>query len=206
VCTQLRDWIWDSERGFCIVETGLQLQAGPGSFPWSPFHSIEKLAHMTCFLVWGCGKQALITRLHCTCRAIRASSWSRESTSGGGQACQCALYGGGRSQYREYVETHWILGEYGTMKVRHRLPWCWHGWVFYIGCDLTVGVAYQEGHNHQVHSLDTCTKHRHAARDDVGRYTPGNLQAMLLNLVCNAWSYHLHMECCNTRSWHWDLV
>jgi len=47
VCTQLRDWIWDAERGFRLVETGFQLQAGSGSFLSSPFHSIEKLPHMT---------------------------------------------------------------------------------------------------------------------------------------------------------------
>jgi len=97
VCTQLCDWIWDVERGFRLVETGLQLQAGTGSFHSSPSHSIEKLLLMTYFLVWGRGKQAWITRLHCTCRAVRASSWSGKSTSGGGQACRSALYGGGRA-------------------------------------------------------------------------------------------------------------
>jgi len=51
VCTQLRNLIWDAEWGFCLVETGLQLQAGTGSFPSSPSHSIEKLPHMAYFLV-----------------------------------------------------------------------------------------------------------------------------------------------------------
>jgi hypothetical protein len=34
--------------------------------------------------------------LHCTCRAVCASSCSGKSTSGRGQACRSALYGGGR--------------------------------------------------------------------------------------------------------------
>jgi len=123
-CTQLRDWIWDAEWGSRLIETGLQLQAGTGSFPSSPSYSIEKLFHMTDFLVCGCGKQAQITRLHCTC---------------------------------------------------------------------------QEGYNLQVRSLDTRTQNRHAAWDDVGRYTQGNLQAMLLELVFKAWSCHWHREHCNTR-------
>jgi len=46
-CTQLGNWIWDAERGFLLVETGLQLQAGPGSFSSSPSHSIDKLPDMT---------------------------------------------------------------------------------------------------------------------------------------------------------------
>jgi len=96
MCTQLRDWIWDTERGFHLVETGLQLQAGTGSFSSSHFHFIEKRPHMTYVLVWGHGKQARITRLHCTCRTVHASSWSGKSTSGGGQACRSTLYGGGR--------------------------------------------------------------------------------------------------------------
>jgi len=211
VCTKLCDWIWDAERGFHLVETGLQLQASTGSFLSSPYHSIEKLPHMTYFLVWGRGTQARITRLHWTCQAIRASSWSGKSTSGDGQACRSALNGGGRasggrSWYREYVETRWILGGHGAMRVRHRLPWCWHRWASYIGCDPAGGVACQKGHNLQVRSLDTRTKIRHAARDDVGRYTQGNLQAMLLQPVCNAWSCHLHRERCNTRSRRWDWV
>ena len=48
------------------------------------------------------------------------------------------------------------------------------------------GVACQEGHNLQVHYLDTCTKKRHATRDDVGCYTLGNPEAMLLQPVCNS--------------------
>jgi len=211
VCTLLHDWMWDAERGYHLVETGLQLQAGTGSFPSSPSHSIEILTHMTYFMVWGRGKQERITRLHCTCWAGRASSWSGKSTSGGGPACRCAVHAGGRasrgrSRCREYVETHWILSEHGFTRVRHRLPWCWHRGAFHLGCDPAGGVACQEEHNLQVHSLDTPTKDRQAARDDVGRYTQGNLQAILLQLVCNTWSCHLHREHCNTRSWCWDLV
>jgi len=211
VCTQLRDWIWDAERGFHLVETGLQLQAGTGSFLSSPSHSIAKLPHMTCFLVWGRGKQTRITRLHCTFRAVHVSSCSGKSTSGGGQACRYALYGGGRasggrSQYREYIETRWIIIEYGATRVWHPLPWCCHHWAFTIGCDPTGGVPYQDAHNLQVHSLDTRTKNRHAARDDVGCYTLCNLQAMLLKPVCNAWSCHLHRERCTTGSQCWDFV
>jgi len=74
VRTQLRDCIWDAERGFRLVETGLQLQAGNSSVPSSPAHSIETLPHMTNFLVRDRVKQAQITRLHCTCHAILASS------------------------------------------------------------------------------------------------------------------------------------
>jgi len=76
VWTQLQDWIWDTKRGFRLVEPGLQLQSAPGSFPSSPSHSIEKLPHMIYLLVWGHGKQAQITRLHCTCPGIHAFSWS----------------------------------------------------------------------------------------------------------------------------------
>ena len=49
VCTQLHDGMRDAERGFCLVETGLQPQAGTGSFPLSPSHSIEKLPDMIFF-------------------------------------------------------------------------------------------------------------------------------------------------------------
>jgi len=49
VCTQLHDWIWDTEQGFLLIETGLQLRPGTGSFLASPSHSIEKLPHLTCF-------------------------------------------------------------------------------------------------------------------------------------------------------------
>jgi len=143
--------------------------------------------------------------MHCTCRAVRAYSWGETSTSGGGQACQSAVYGGGRasggrSRYWEYVDTRSILTEHNGVTVRHRLHWCWHHWAFYIGCDSAGGVACQEGHNLQVRSLDTETKNRHATGDDVSHYTLGNLQAMLLKLVCNTWSYHLHRERRNTRS------
>jgi len=146
VCTQLSWWIWDAEWGFCLVETGLQLQAGTGSFSSSPSHSNEKLPHMNYFLVWGCGKQARITRLHCTCQAVRASSWSGQYTSGGGEACRSASYGGDRAsgnclRYREYIETLWIFSEYGATSVWHRLPCCWHCCEFYICCDPTRGAA-----------------------------------------------------------------
>jgi hypothetical protein len=58
--------------------------------------------------------------------------------------------------------------------------------VFDIGWDPAGGVACQEGHTLQVRSLDIHTKNRHVARDDVGRYTHGNLQAMLLKPVYDA--------------------
>jgi len=87
VCTQFRDLLLDAERGFSLVETGLQLQAGTRSFPSSTSHSIENPLHMTIFLVSDHGKQARITRLHYTWWAIRASSSRGKSTSGGGQAC-----------------------------------------------------------------------------------------------------------------------
>jgi len=64
-CTQLRDWIWNADRGFRLVETGVQLQAGRGSFRSSHFYSIEKIPLITYFWVWGRGKQEPITRLHC---------------------------------------------------------------------------------------------------------------------------------------------
>jgi len=96
-CTQLGDWIWDAEQGFRIVETGWQLPAGTSSFPLSESHSIETLPHRTYLFVWGCGKLARITRLHCPGRAIRASLWSCQSTTGGGEACWLVLNGGGRA-------------------------------------------------------------------------------------------------------------
>jgi len=166
---------------------------------------------MTYFLVWGCGKQAYITILHWTCWAVLASSWSGKSTSGVGQACRSALYGGGHasgghSQYWKNVSSLWILGEQVAMRVQHQPSWDWHRWAFYIGCDLTGGVALQKRHNLQVPSSDTLTKHRHAAPDDVGRYTQGNLQMVLKYQVCNAWSCDLHRERCNTRYWCWDFV
>ena len=159
----------------------------------------------------GRGKQARITRLHWTCRGVRAPEWSGKSTAGGDQACRSALYGGcrtsgGRSRYREYVETGWILREHGVTRVRHRQPCCWHWWAFDLGCDPASGVACQEGHNLPVGSLDTHTKSRHVAQDDVGHYTEGNRQAMLLKPVCNAWSCYLHRECCNTQSQCWDVI
>jgi len=161
--------------------------------------------------VWGRGKQAWITISHCTCRVTRGSSWSGKSTSGGGQACRSGSYGGGRalgghSWYTEYGETHWMLGEHSMMRFRDLLTWCWYCWEFYISCDHVKGVACQEGHNLQVHPLDTRTKNRHATRDDEGLYTLGNPQAMLLKPVCKAWSCHQHGECLNTRSRRRDLV
>ena len=92
------------------------------------------------------------------------------------------------------------------MRVRHGVRWCRHRWGFDIGCDPPGGVACQEGHNLQVHSLDTPTRDRHVTRDNVGRYTQGTLQAMLLKPVCNGWRCHLHRECCNTHSRRWDFV
>ena len=161
--------------------------------------------------MWGHGKQAQITRLHCTCPAVRASSWSGKSSSGSDEACRSALSEGGWTsggclQYRKYVETRWILGFHGTMRVRHRLPSCWHRWAFDIGCDSASGVAWQEGDNLPVRSLDTRTKNRHVAQDDVACYTQGNLQAMLLKLVCNTGSCHLQRKLCTTRSRCWDYV
>lgn len=61
-----------------------------------------------------------------------------------------------------------------------------HCWAFDIGCNPTGGVACQERYNIRVHSLVTHTKQWHAACDDVGRDTLGNLQGMLLNSVYNA--------------------
>jgi len=192
-----RDWVTTPSRYQLI------------SFYFFPFH--WETSSYDLLLVWGHGKQARITRLHFTSQATRASSWSGKSTSGGRQACQSALYGGGwalggRLRYREYVETHWIVGKHGAMRVQYRLPWCWRRWAFYIDCDPAGGVPCQEGHNLHVCSLDTRTKNRHAARDDVGCYTLRNLQAMLLKPVCNDWSCHLHREGCNTHSRRWDLV
>jgi hypothetical protein len=75
-----------------------------------------------------------------------------------------------------------------------------------IDPDPTGGVACQRGHNLQVRSLDTRTKTRHAARDNVGHYTQGNMQAMLLKPGCNACNCHLHIKRCNTHSGLWDCV
>jgi len=215
VCTQLRKWIWNAERGFRLVESGLQLQTGSGSFPSSRSHSIENHSHMTDFLVWGRGKQAPITRLYCTCPAVRVSSWRGKSTCGGSQGGWSALYRvgralGGNLRYRECVETPWIFVEHCATRVLHQQPWCWHRWVFNIGCDRAGGVACQEGHILQVCSLDTRTNKWHATQHDVGCYTQGNLQAMLLKQGCNAWSCHRHTEYCNTHSqcsdvvWRWE--
>jgi hypothetical protein len=66
--------------------------------------------------------------------------------------------------------------------------------MFYIGCDPAGGIACQDAQILQVRSLDTRIKNRHATRDNVGRYTLGNLQAMLLKPVYNALSCHLHRQ------------
>jgi len=166
---------------------------------------------MTYFLVRGRGMQVLITRLQCSCRAICASSWGGNSTSGGGQACRYALNNegwssGGHCWFRQYVKPRWILCMDSVTTVRHPLPWCWHHSTFYICPDPARGIACQEGHNLQVCSFNTYTKSRHAAWDDVGRNTLGNLQVMLLIPVCKTGSSHLHREHCNARCGHWELV
>jgi len=125
--TQLWDSIWDTEQSIGLVEPGLQLWAFTGSFLSSPSHSIEKLPHMTFFLVWGCGKQAQTTRLHFTCQAVCESSGGGKSRSRGSRVSQSASNGGdrasgGHSWYGEYVEPRWILGEHGMTRVQHRLP------------------------------------------------------------------------------------
>jgi len=152
-----------------------------------------------------------MTRLHCTCWAIRASSWSGKSTSGRAQACQSVLYGGDRtlggcSQYREYVEKPSILSGHGAMRGWHRLPWCLHHWEFYIGCDPAGGVSCQEGPDLQARSLDTHTKNSHHTWDDVGCDNLGNLQVRLLKPVCNARSYPQHRERRTTHSQRWECV
>jgi hypothetical protein len=60
------------------------------------------------------------------------------------------------------------------MRVWHQLPWCRQFRPFDIGCNPAGGVGGQEGHKLQVGSLDTRTKHRHFAPDDLGRYTQRN--------------------------------
>jgi len=82
------------------------------------------------------------------------------------------------------------------MSVQHWLPLCWHRWVFYLGCDPAGAVALQEGQNHKVHCFNTCNWYRHTAWDDIGCYTQGILESMLLKLGCNAWSWHLLREIC----------
>jgi len=159
VCTQSRDWIWDSEQGFCHIESGLQLHPGSGSFPTSPFHSIEKLPHMTYFLVWDHVKLAQITRSRCTHPAVRASSLSGKSICGGAQACWSRLYTGGlasgsRWQYKGNVKTRWILSEHSARTVWQQLPWFPDRWAFYIGYDPAGGDDCQERHDLQVRSFD----------------------------------------------------
>jgi len=97
VRTESRNWILNAEQSFCLVETGLQLQAGTGSFPSTPSCSIEIHLHMTYLFVGGRGKKRQITRLHCTCQTTGMSSGSGKSTSGGGQAWRAALNGGCRA-------------------------------------------------------------------------------------------------------------
>ena len=166
---------------------------------------------MTNFSGWAYGKQTRKPRLQCTCQAIRASSWRGKSTSAVGQAWRSELYRGGRawggrSPYMEYFEKHAFLGGDGTTRVWQRLPWCWHRWAFYTDSHPAGGVVCQDPHDLQVCSLDTHTKNRHATRDDVGCYSLGNLQAMLLKPVCNTWSCHLNREHYNTRSRYWNCV
>jgi len=211
MCTAGHGSKGNTEHGWHLVETGLQLQSGTGSVHSSPSHSIEKLLHMTYFLGWGIGKQAWITRVHCTFQDICTSWCSEKSPSRGGQVCQCVGYAGSgasgsRSWYREYVIIHCTLGEHGVTRVWHRLPWCLHCWVVYICFDSAGAVVCQEGQNLQVYSLDAGTKNRHAARDDIGCYTQGRLQAMLLTLDCKPWSCHLHREHWNAGSWCSDFV
>ena len=74
MCTQLRNSICDAEQSLLLVETGLELEAGTSSFVSSPSQSVEKVPHISQFLVWGHGKQARITILHCTCQPFRVSS------------------------------------------------------------------------------------------------------------------------------------
>ena len=166
---------------------------------------------MAYFYVWGCGKQARITRLHCSCQAICASSWSTISNSGGGQACRSAVYRrgralGGHSRNREYVNTHSILSENRVTRVQHRLPCCWHPWAFHVGCDPARGVACQEGHTVRILSVDTYTTIRNAARDNLDYYTLGTLHLMLEKPVSNNRSCHLHKHRCNAQLQIWDIV
>jgi len=144
---------------------------------------------------------AWTSRLHCTCQAICASSWSGKSTSAGGKECRSSLYwggqtSGGHSLCRDYVETGWILSRHGVMTVRHQQPWCWPCSVFDIGCDPAGGITRFEEHNLKVCTVDSHTKNRLAARNDVGHYTHGTLQAILLKPVYHGWSCHLHREHC----------
>jgi hypothetical protein len=44
--THMRDGIWNTERGCCLLETGLHLQAGTSSYSSSPAHSIEILPQL----------------------------------------------------------------------------------------------------------------------------------------------------------------
>jgi len=197
VCTQLYDLIKEAERGFRLAESGLQLGAGTGTFHASRAYYIEKLAHMTYFLMCGHGKQARITILHCTWWAVSASSWIQTPSSGDAHAGRSALHRGGLASEgrwcdREYVETSWILGENGMMRCQCKLASYRYHWAFYIGCDTTGGVVWQEGYDLLVHTLDTDTKDRPADRDLVGPISQCNLQPMLLKPVSNTWSCHLH--------------
>jgi len=211
MCSQLLDWIWDAEQALGLVDSGLPLQAGTGSFPSSPSHSIDILTHMTYCLAWVHGKQARTTRLHCTCDPVCASSWSGKSTSRGGQACQSALYGegratAGRSRSRKHVITSWILGQHGGTTVAHRLPSWWHRWAFYIDCAHPGCVNCQKGNTPEVHSLDTHNKMRYATPYDGDHYSQGYLQVMLVKPISNPWSGDLHRENCNTISRRGDFV
>jgi len=83
---------------------------------------------------------------------------------------------------------------------------CWKAWVFHIDCNSATGGPCQQGHNLPVRSLDIRTKTRYAAQDHVGRYSLGNLYAMLLKVVLAGWSCHQHRERGNTRSQCWDVI
>jgi hypothetical protein len=74
LCTQLCTWIGHAEWGFCLIWMGLHLEVGTSLFPSLPSHSIEKLFYVSYVLVPCRGEQAWITRLHCTCGAVRGSS------------------------------------------------------------------------------------------------------------------------------------
>ena len=91
-------------------------------------------------------------------------------------------------------------------RVQHRLLWCWNCFAFYIGCGPAGAIPSQKGHDLNVSSLDSRNKNRQAARDNVDPNTQGTLQALLLKLVCNASSYPLRTECCNTRPRRCDFV
>jgi len=163
MCTELHDLIWDAKQGFCIWESGLQLQVATGSFPSSRSHSKEIIPHRPYVLVSGCGKQAWKTGLHCTCQAIRMSSWFGKSAPRFVQVCGTAVYGGGwasrgSSQCSGYVEIRWMHCAHGATRVWRLLSWYWQCWALNIRSDPAGRVASQEGHNIQVPTLVTRQK------------------------------------------------